>query len=91
MPCNHTIRENKEYFEYKFKVENNNYVPWRISKNIPCSICRNIVCNDCFLNIFRINNGFFICPHCSRSFDLRSKYSSVDKQIKGILQFDYSS
>ena len=36
MPCNHTIRENKEYFEYKFKVENNNYVPWRISKNIPC-------------------------------------------------------
>ena len=91
MSCNHITRENKEYYQYEFKVDEDRSSSWRINKNIVCPRCKNIVCNDCFLNIFRINDGCFVCPHCCRIFDYRNKYRGVEERIKSILTISFSS
>jgi hypothetical protein len=90
MSCNHAIRKNPGYIEYEFKVAHPD-LTWKIRRIIPCGNCRNIICNVCFVNLFKIGNGCFNCPYCLKNYDFRSKYISVDERLAGFLNLGYSN
>lgn len=40
----------------------------QMKKRVSCARCSNGTCGNCYINIFKANNGIIKCPHCRYSY-----------------------